>query len=230
MKPPIISGFAVGYVRVSLEEQARRGLSLPDQEAKIRGYAQLFGLVLHEVIHDAGVSATKPLRSRPGGRQLLDLLEAGGTEVIAIKLDRLFRNAADCLSTVETWDRTGKHLHLVDFGGQAINTASAAGRLFITMLAGFAAFERDLIAERTASALAFRKSAGQAYSRDPYGFKRDGSRLVQVQSEQDTLRRIKTLRANGTSLREIARQLNEEGIRPKRGRAWYASSIRSILR
>lgn len=43
--------------------------------------------------------------------------------VIALKLDRLFRNAADALTLTRQWDKTGIALHLVDVGGQAINLA-----------------------------------------------------------------------------------------------------------
>lgn len=222
---------AVGYVRVSLEEQARSGLSLADQEQKIRAYCELRGLELAAVVRDAGVSATTKLHKRPGGGELLEALRAGGaSDVVAIKLDRLFRNAADCQANVEAWDAGGKALHLVDFGGDAISTRTSHGRLFINLLSGFAQFERDLIAERTSSALAYRRANKRPFCRDPYGWRREGERLVAEIGEQKVRRMIGRARDRGMSLRAIAALLNARGIRPKRGAAWYASTVRSVLR
>jgi DNA invertase Pin-like site-specific DNA recombinase len=220
---------AVGYCRVSTDEQARQGLSLEDQEAKIRSYCNLVDLQLVEVVVDPGVGGSRTLASRPGGQAVLAHLRGGASDVVAIKLDRLFRNAADCLATVEIWDRSGKNLHLVDFGGQTINTATAAGRLFITMLAGFAAFERDLISERTTSALAFRRENVRPFSRDPYGWAAEDGQLVAVDDEQVVLRLVRERREEGRTLRAIAGELNDQAIPPKRGAAWHASWVRSIL-
>ena len=48
---------AVGYVRVSTEEQAREGVSLENQEAKIKAYCELNDFVLIEIVADEGLSA-----------------------------------------------------------------------------------------------------------------------------------------------------------------------------
>ena len=68
----------VGYVRVSTEEQAREGLSLSAQEAKLRAYCDLYELELVAVVSDAGVSA-KSLE-RPGLASALAALESGAAE------------------------------------------------------------------------------------------------------------------------------------------------------
>lgn len=77
---------------------------------------------------------------------------------MALKLDRLFRDAEDALHQTKAWDKAGIALHLVDMGGQTLNTATAMGRFFLNMMAGFAELERNLIAERTATALAHKKT------------------------------------------------------------------------
>ena len=69
--------------------------------------------------------------------------------IVALKLDRLFRDAADALHQSRAWDKAEIALHLVDMGGQSLNTASAMGRFFLNMMAGVAELERNLIAERT---------------------------------------------------------------------------------
>ena len=68
---------------------------------------------------------------------------------MACKLDRLFRDAADCLNVTKHWDKRNIALHLIDVGGQTIDTSSSMGRFFLTMMAGVAEMERNLIRDRT---------------------------------------------------------------------------------
>ena len=90
---------AIGYVRVSSEEQSREGVSLDAQEARIKAYAVMRGLELVEVHREEGVSAKTPLRKRPEGSKLVaQMARKQATHVIAVKLDRLFRNTADALA------------------------------------------------------------------------------------------------------------------------------------
>src|SRR5262245_23187649 len=89
----------LAYVRVSTLEQAREGVSLEAQEARLTAYAMAQGLELMAIIREEGISAAVPLGARPGGASLLALLrEHNATHVIALKLDRLFRDAADALN------------------------------------------------------------------------------------------------------------------------------------
>ncbi len=103
-------------------------------------------LDLVEIVADPGVSGGKPLASREGGQRLLAALQhrGGARSVVMLKLDRMFRNAGDCLATVEAWERSGIALHVVDLGGNAIDTTSAAGRFMLVVLAGAAEMERNL--------------------------------------------------------------------------------------
>lgn len=68
----------------------------------------------------------------------------------------------NALADVEEWEQAGISLHLVDMGGQSVNTGSSMGKMLITMLAGFAEFERNMIAERTTAALNYKKTHGEA--------------------------------------------------------------------
>lgn len=225
----------VGYVRVSSQEQAQTGVSLDAQEASIRRYCELRELPLAEIVRDEGVSAGIPLGKRPGGERLLRMLKdgtAGG--VVAIKLDRLFRDAIDCLSVTAAWDKRGHALHLVDL---QIDTRTALGRLFLTMLAAVAEMERNLIGERTSAALQHLKNEGVVLGGDRLGWERAGDRgqdgrlpLVPLEEEQATVRRIVELHEQAFSLRQIAAQLTKEGRPTKNeGSRWHASTVRSVL-
>jgi len=224
---------AIIYCRVSTSEQAEEGVSLDAQESKLRAYCALRGLDVAAVVVDAGVSAGKPLDARDGGRRVLDAVRTGEAgAVVAYKLDRLFRNAADCLAVTDGWDRRGVALHLVDMGGQALDTSTAMGRFFLTIMAGAAEMERNLIRERTAGAMAHKRSrlefcGGQA----PYGYRvaADGRTLETNPAEQTIVETIRELHAAGLSLRKIAAALTDRGFVPRSGGRWYGETVRSVL-
>lgn len=204
---------AVGYIRVSTEEQAREGLSLDAQRERIAAYCKLQGMTLTEVVADQGVSGSIPLSERPGGKRLLDLLSLNDAQhVVALKLDRLFRDAGDALVTLKDWDSRGVALHLIDLGGSAFNSKSALGKFLLTMTAAFAELERNLISERTKTALAYKRSQGAWLGKIPFGFKLDAQgRLMEDQAQLKMIERIKAMRRAHRSFRQIASEL---GISP----------------
>lgn len=221
---------ALAYVRVSTLEQAKEGVSLDAQETRICAYCKMARLDLVALIREEGVSATKLLVNRPGGQKLLSTVAAKCIRhVVALKLDRLFRDAADALNQTRAWDRAGIALHLVDMGGQTLNTATAMGRMFLTMTAAFAELERNLNAERTQAALLYKKSKRLVYGAIPYGYSRYGDALKVIEMEFGVVRKIQDWRAHGWSLHKIADALNRREVRTKYDRQWYASTIRAIL-
>ena len=221
---------AVIYLRVSTADQAEHGVSLDAQQERLTAYAVANGLEVAGILRESAISGTIPLADRPEGEKLTQMVSSGQVRhVIALKLDRLFRSAVDALSTTAEWDKQGIALHLVDMGGQSLNTGSAMGRMMLTMMAGFAQFERDLTAERTTSALAHKKLNSQTYSPTPYGKDRDGERLTDNTQEQGIINKMRELRDDGFSLRGIAEHLNSNGIASKQGKQWYASTVSYIL-
>lgn len=222
---------AIAYTRVSTQEQAIQGVSLEAQEARLRAYCTLAGLELVEIVREEGVSGSKPLASRPGGARLLEALESGeASHVVALKLDRLFRDAVDAMSKTKQWDGSGVSLHLVDMGGQAINTGSAMGRFFLTMMAGFAELERNLISERTSAALQHKIAQGFHVGSPALGFDMVDGELQENTSEAATVARIHELHAAGYTLRSIASTLTAEGYQTKRGGAWGPSTVSYVLK
>lgn len=216
---------------MSTEEQASEGVSLAAQEARIRAYCIGAGLDLAQLVREEGVSGSKALADRPAGGQLLGMIgPKAARHVVALKLDRLFRDAADALNQTKRWDQQDVALHLVDMGGQAINTASAMGRMMMTMMAAFAELERNLISERTTLALRHKKGQRNVYARVPLGFVRVGDDLVEHRAEMQTIELIQQLRTLGRNYTQIAEHLNTNRVPTKRGGRWYASSVRYILR
>jgi DNA invertase Pin-like site-specific DNA recombinase len=220
---------AIGYIRVSTDQQADEGVSLDAQRERLEAYATMQGLELVTVIKDAGVSGMVPLADRDGGGDLIDaLVEYKASHVIALKLDRLFRDAADALNQTRQWDKDKIALHLIDVGGQSINTSSAMGRMFLTMMAGFAELERNLISERTTTALQHKKRHGEVYSALPLGYNDQDGKLIPVDDELIIVSEIKDMRDQGLSLHKIAADLNGRGIVGKRGGKFFASTIKAV--
>ena len=89
--------------------------------------------------------------------------------------------------------------------------------------------ERELIAQRTADALGELRSRGLVYGPVPFGWRREGDRLVHDDREQRILTRIRRARGRGLSYEKVARSLNAADIPAKRGGRWYAMAVRSTL-
>ncbi len=225
---------AIGYIRCSTQEQADSGLGLDAQAQRIRAYCGMKDLDLVEIITDAGVSGGKPLAKRDGGLQLLEAIRARKADaVVMLKLDRMLRNAGDCLATVERWERKNVALHVVDLGGNAIDTTSAAGRIMLVVLAGAAEMERNLTRERTRSAMAVKRANGQRIGSIPYGhdLADDGVTLVPNESEQAVVADVKAMRARGMKLQQIAGELTMRAVPTKTGKdRWSHQAVARILK
>ncbi|MFH1117281.1 MAG: recombinase family protein [Pseudomonadota bacterium] len=219
---------AVGYIRVSTEEQSRGGISLEMQMTKIRQYCQLNDLTLVGIFGDPGISG-KSIKARPGIQAVLHLVKGKRINaVVAYKLDRLARNTIETLNLAETLDKAGVALHSIT---EKLDTQTALGRFFFTLTASLAEMERNLISERTAAALATKRAKGEKTGGSvPYGFTVDGDRLVPNPAEQRAIERMNELRAKGYSYRRVAKALTGEGIFTRKGTCFQETQIIRILK
>lgn len=220
----------VGYVRASTLEQNE---TITAQIEKIEAYCKLRELNLVHIYIDHGVSGTVPLEDRQEGAKMLQALKGRSKDkpvgIVAVRLDRMFRNASDCLINVQKWEKQEVALHLIDLGGQSIDTSSPAGKFFVTVMAGAAELERNLIAERTSTVLQSKKARKEVFNHTPFGYDREGDKLVENQQEQALLHRIRSMRENGLAYGKIATALNNEGIRGKNGGKWGAQTVKNVL-
>jgi site-specific DNA recombinase len=218
---------SVGYVRVSTEGQALEGVSLEAQTARIEAWVASSGSKLVGVYSDA-ISGSK-VSNRPGLQQALaEVCKLKGVLVV-YSLSRLARSTKDALAIAERLDRAGADLVSLS---ERIDTTSAAGKMVFRMLAVLAEFERDLISERTMSAMSHLQRTGRRISgKIPFGSDLKGNTLVPNATEQSALRLINALRSRGLSLREIARTLRTRGIPTKGGSlTWSPKVIADIIR
>lgn len=222
---------AVGYIRVSTDEQAESGLGLEAQEHAIRAYAGLYGLALVRLERDDGWSG-KSL-ARPGLTAARAALAAGEVKALVFsKLDRLTRSVRDFGLVVEEAEAQRWALHSV---AEKLDTTTASGRMVANVMVSFAQFERETTGERTKAALAALKRRGARLGRAPYGYSHanvQGKRvMVPVPAEQEVLALCQEWADSGLTLREMASELMIRQI-PARdgGLRWGTSSVACVMR
>lgn len=213
-------------MRVSTEEQAREGLSMEAQKEKIRSFAKLHNLDLIEIFADEGASGKN--LDRDGIETLIKKIEGQQHDsVIVYKLDRLSRRTRDLLLLIEDVFAKG-NTRLFSITEQ-IDTDTAIGKFFLTLMGAMAQMERELISERTKTVLEHKKKLGHSLGHIPFGFNRVDGKLVKSNYEQKIIRNIKRWKREGKSYQWIADKLNEKGVSSRRGKKWHKSSLWCIL-
>ncbi len=218
---------AIGYLRVSTQGQVNDGVSLEAQRAKINAWCEVNDYELGRVFVDEGISG-KSTTNREGLRSALDAVGKGDALVV-YSMSRLTRSTKDMLIMAEGLEKRGVDLVSIC---EKIDTTSASGRMIFRMLAVLGEFERDLVSERTRSALQYKKAQGERVGNIAYGYELsvDDKTLVENKDEQRTLTFIVELRETGYSLRAIADRLNNTGITTRKGTAWKHQYVASLLK
>ena len=174
---------------------------------------------------DAGLSGGRA-DNRPALQAALTQVCRERGALVVYSLSRLARSTKDAILIAERLEKSSADLVSLS---EAIDTTSAAGRLFFRLMAAMAEFERDVIAERTRSALAYKRGRGERVSRyAPFGYRLKAGQLVANGKEQEAAERAHTLRASGLSYRAVVDELNRERV-PCRGRRWHLSTVHAIL-
>lgn len=205
---------AIGYRRVSTDEQVQSGAGLDAQAAKISQLCEARGWELLDTFTDEGISGGTAAAKRPSLTLALAAMAAGEADVLVVpKLDRLARSVTMLAGLMDLADQQGWQLVISDAD---VDTTTAGGRLVANVLGSVAEWERAIIRERTRDALQARKAAGVRLGRP-------------VQLPQQVRERIAQLHAEGLSLRGIAGQLTAEGVPTATGAQWHASTVRKVL-
>lgn len=224
---------AIGYVRVSTQEQATDGVSLDAQRDRLRTYCRLNGIKLIDIKADEGYSGST--LARPGLQSALQMIRRGRANTLLVaKLDRLSRSLRDVCTLVEELFSDEQN-HLLSLCGM-VNTHSAAGRMVLMNLANYCQFEREMISERTRDALQHMKAQGIRLGPAHYGYAlgdhldEQGRRvLVPVESEQTVIAKMVALRSEGLSFSQVVQRLNAEQVPARRGGPWRVNGVRNAL-
>ena len=219
---------AVGYVRVSTEEQAREGYGLAAQEQSVRAHCQAHGWELVEIYSDAGRSG-KNIKQREALNRLMADAQTGAFErVIFWKFDRLGRNLRDLLAICDRLDEAGVGIVSIQ---ENIDTGTAIGRMQRSLMGAFAEFERDTIVDRIKVALAEKARQGEILGPLPLGYVRDEDGAIVADPIVGPLIRTAYERySTGTySMRDMASWATQVGLRSTAGNPLDRLSIRKLL-
>ncbi len=212
------------YLRVSTEDQAREGFSLPEQKERLETFCKFKGYEIVDYYEDAGISA-KTGNYRPEFERLKkDIKSKRINTIIALKLDRITRSIFDWEKLMTFLDENDAY---IDCANDEVNTTNANGKMISRLLMSVSQNEIERTSERTKIGLAGAIKQGHLPSQAPLGYKHENKKLIIDYSTKDVVVRIFELYYNGNSYQTISNILNKEQVLGKTN--WRDSTITAIL-
>lgn len=212
------------YMRVSTEDQAREGFSLPEQKERLEAYCKFKGFVIKDYYTDAGISA-KTGNYRPEFERLKeDIKSKKINTIIALKQDRITRSIFDWEELMRFLEENDAYLDCVN---DDINTTNANGKMVSRILMSVSQQEIERTSERTKVGLAGAIKQGHIPHQTPLGYKHENKKLVIDHLTKDVVIRIFELYHKGMSYQKISTLFNKEQVLGKT--KWRDSSIVAIL-
>jgi DNA invertase Pin-like site-specific DNA recombinase len=213
----------VTYLRVSTDRQGKSGLGLDAQRKAVADHVAGKGEIAAEYVEiESGKKNDRPQLARA----LAEAKRIGAVLLIA-KLDRLARNVAFIANLLEA----GVEIAAADM--------PEANRFLLHVMAAVAEHEARMISDRTRAALAAAKARGVALGwaiparieEQRQAAQKGAVRNAQKadQHAANVLPIIRQIAARGASLRKIADELNDRGIKTARGGLWYAATVRNVM-
>lgn len=202
---------AIGYMRVSTEEQGDSRAGLEAQEAAIRMEVERRGWELVDLRFD--VASGKSMRKRDAlGSTLRSLASGEASTLVVAKLDRLSRSVLDFASIMQTAQQEGWAIAVLDLG---VDTTTPNGKLISNIMISLAEWEREIIGARTRDALRAVKARGTALGR-------------KSNVSDATLTLIRALRDSGMSWNAVAKALNDQGVKTAQRGTWHGATVRRL--
>ena len=217
------------YIRVSSEEQAKRGFSIPDQKRELDLWAEGKGYQVVETFIDDGYEGT--FLERPGLDRLRDLAEAGAIDAVVVwKRTRLSREPAHMWILEKEFRDKGVELIFLD----SSTDDTPEGQLMSGMLDQLSKYELDVLKDRTRRGSLQRVRSGKVIIANSgnYGFRPNADRDGYLVDEETApvVRRIFDMVANqGKSLHKVVNTLNAEGIPSPAGKKWSRAVVRRMI-
>ncbi len=169
----------IGYARTSTTDQ-NAGLDAQLRDLEAAGCGKVFA------------EQVSSMATRPEFARAIEFAREGDTLVVT-KLDRLARSVGKAWEVVEELEAKGVGLRILSLGGEPVDTRSATGKLILTIFAGFAQFEREMMLERQREGIAKAKAEGVYKGRKP---------TARAKSDE-----ARALAAEGKTVTEIAKAL-----------------------
>ena len=212
------------YMRVSTDDQAKEGFSLPEQRERLEAFCKFKNYEIIDYYEDAGISA-KTGNHRPEFERLKkDIKSKKINTIVALKLDRITRSIYDWENLITFLDENDAYL---DCANDEINTTTANGKMISRLLMSVSQNEIERTSERTKVGMAGAIKSGHIPHKAPLGYKHEDKKLVIDYSTKDIVIRIFDLYYNGYSYQKISNLFNEEKVLGKNN--WRDSTIVGII-
>lgn len=205
------------YTRVSTLDQAQDGYSLDAQQRVLRDWCNMRGHSIYGIFIDAGISG-KDIQHRPAVREMLAVVESGKIDCVLVwALSRLTRSVADLYAMWETLCRN--NCELISYT-ETFDTSTPMGRAMLGLLGVFAQMEREITAERVATAMRERAEQGGRTCSCVLGYDTIPGGLAINPREAEIVKSIYQVYEDTGSLSATAKWCRDRNITGKRGKGW----------
>lgn len=219
---------AVGYIRVSTEEQAREGYSLENQIVEIKKKCKNEGWELLKIFDDKGISGAL-LEERIGLKAMLRFIKEQKVNYLVIyKLSRLSRKIVDVVTIADFLEKNSTYLISIE---DKIDTSSPIGRYFLVFASIFADMERENLIVQVKGGMSQKARQGEWNGgKPPFGYDLIDKKLVINKEKAEIIKLIFSEYLKGNGYKAIAAMLNERGIRTNTGKTFSGTAVKNILR
>ncbi len=214
-----------GYIRLNSNRPKPKNFSLREQAKIIRNWSDEQGLEIKKIFRDN--EANSASLELPNLKKLISLIEQGKVSVLIVaRLDRLTRKIRLHQQLLKLFEE-----HKIRFVSLAedLDSKKKSGKKVLEAIGFLALWDARSIPDRTREMIERKRKIGEQVGHAPFGYTYQKKRLTPLTKELSIATIIREKREDeNLSYHKIAKYLNSQRLRAKRGGRWYAETIKGI--